>query len=90
MTTSSVEVGIRDLKTNLSRYLGRVRAGEEVVVTDRGRAVARLIAVDRSTDRLADLVEVGLVRPANAPRRRLPTPVKAAGTASDLVSDQRR
>lgn len=90
VTTSNLEVGVRDLKTNLSRYLGRVRDGEEVVVTDRGRPVARLIPVDASTDRLAGLVEAGLVRPAKEPHRRLPTPIQAAGTVSDLVAAQRR
>jgi antitoxin (DNA-binding transcriptional repressor) of toxin-antitoxin stability system len=30
-----------ELRSNLSRYLDRVQAGEEVVVTDRGRAIAR-------------------------------------------------
>ena len=29
-----MEVGVRDLRNNLSRYLDRVRSGEEVVVTD--------------------------------------------------------
>jgi prevent-host-death family protein len=37
-----MEVGIRQLRAALSRWVKRVRAGEEVVVTDRGTAVARL------------------------------------------------
>ncbi|MFZ4519381.1 MAG: type II toxin-antitoxin system Phd/YefM family antitoxin [Microthrixaceae bacterium] len=36
-------VGVRDLKAHLSEYLGRVRDGETLVVTDRGRPVARLV-----------------------------------------------
>ena len=84
------EVGVRDLKNNLSRYLGRVADGEEVVVTDHGRPVARLIAIDASTDHLADLIAAGLVRPATKPRGPLPARIKAAGTVSDLVADQRR
>ena len=35
-----MEVGIRELKNHLSRYLDHVRDGDEVVVTDRGRAIA--------------------------------------------------
>lgn len=31
-----VEVGVREVKNSLSRYLKRVRAGETVVATDRG------------------------------------------------------
>lgn len=40
-----MEVGIRELRDNLSRYLDRVRGGEEVVVTDRGHAVARVLPI---------------------------------------------
>lgn len=36
-------VGVRQLKTNLSRYLRSVRNGDEVVITDHGKPVARLI-----------------------------------------------
>jgi len=35
-------VGIRELKNSLSEYLRRVRAGESVLVTDRGEIVAEL------------------------------------------------
>ena len=36
------EVGIRVLRDNLSRYISRVREGEEVIVTDHGKPVARI------------------------------------------------
>jgi len=36
-------VGSRELKNRLGRYLGLVRKGETILVTDRGKAVARLI-----------------------------------------------
>ena len=62
---------MRDLKNNLSRYLDRVQEGEEVIVTDRGRPVARLSALDHSTDRLAELIAAGVVRPAEAHDPRL-------------------
>jgi prevent-host-death family protein len=39
----SSTVGVRELRQNLSRYLDRVKAGEALVVTERGRQVARLI-----------------------------------------------
>ena len=48
-----MDVGVKDLKARLSEFLSRVEAGEDVVVTDRGRPVARLVpyatggAVDR-------------------------------------------
>ena len=49
---------MRELKNHLSRYLGRVRDGEEVVVTDHGRPVARLVAIDASSDRLNDRLDL--------------------------------
>ena len=35
-------VGVRELRQNLSRYLGHVKEGESFIVTERGREVARL------------------------------------------------
>jgi prevent-host-death family protein len=40
-----MEVGVRELKQQLSKYLDRVAAGEEILVTDRGRPKARLVPV---------------------------------------------
>lgn len=91
VATSRVEVGVRDLKNNLSRYLERVREGEELIVTDRGRPVARLASLDASTDRLADLIAAGVIRPAKRATRRPPARrIKPKGSVSDLVADQRR
>jgi prevent-host-death family protein len=39
----SESVGVRELRQNLSKYLERVKAGEDLVVTERGAAVARLV-----------------------------------------------
>ena len=41
-------VGVRELKASLSEHLRRVANGESIVVTDRGRAVARLVPADFS------------------------------------------
>lgn len=91
IATSQVEVGVRDLKNNLSRYLDRVQAGEEVIVTERGRPIARLAALDHSMDRLAELISTGVVRPAKRNTRRLPeNRISPKGSVSDLVADQRR
>lgn len=40
-----MEVSIREMKNRLSKYLKLVRAGKDVVITDRGRPVARLTIV---------------------------------------------
>lgn len=36
-------VKVSELKASLSRYLKRVKAGEEVLVTERGKPVAKLV-----------------------------------------------
>lgn len=84
-----MKVGVRELRNNLSRYLERVRDGEEVVVTDRGRAIARMLPVgaERVLDRL---IAEGVVTPAQQPKRPAGKPIKSNGTVSDLLADQRR
>jgi len=91
VATVRSEVGIRELKNGLSGYIDRVRDGEEVIVTDRGRPVARLSALDAPHDRLAELVAAGVVRPPSSPQRYLPKRrIKAKGSVSELVAEQRR
>jgi prevent-host-death family protein len=70
--------GIREARQNLSALLDEVRKGREVVITDRGRPVAKLVPPDRPRNRpFPDLA---------AFRRRLPilTP-----PASDAVAEDR-
>jgi len=61
--------GIAELKAKLSEYLSRVKAGEEVLVTDRGRPVARLVPVgaegipdEAESARLRAMEREGLIR----------------------------
>ena len=65
-----VRVSVSELKARLSEHLRRVKGGEEVLVTERGRAVAVLAPVPRRQSGQADLdalVEAGLVQPARRP-----------------------
>ncbi|HSZ69667.1 MAG TPA: type II toxin-antitoxin system prevent-host-death family antitoxin [Solirubrobacteraceae bacterium] len=43
-------VGVRELRQNLSRYLERVKDGETLTVTERGREVARLVPSHPNVD----------------------------------------
>ena len=83
-------VGIRELKNNLSRYVDEARSGHDVIVTDRGRPVARLSPLSQVEEHLVDLLARGLVTPPTAARAPLPEPLDTSGTVSDLVADQRR
>lgn len=51
-------VGVRELRQNASRVLRRVAAGEVIEVTDRGRAVARIVPM-HETSRLEQLQAEG-------------------------------
>jgi prevent-host-death family protein len=62
------QVGIRELKNDLSRWVARARGGQEIVVTERGTPVARLGPV-ADEDPLEALIAAGLVERA---RRRAP------------------
>lgn len=54
---------VADLKARLSRILAEVKAGKEVVVTDRGRPIARIAPCSVADGGLEDLVRSGVVRP---------------------------
>lgn len=85
-----MEAGVRELRDHLSRYLEAVKNGHEVTVTDHGKAVARLVPLDR--ERALDrLITEGLVSPpARAKQPRVRPRIATRATVSDLVADQRR
>jgi prevent-host-death family protein len=85
------EVGVRELHDHLSRYLRRVAEGREIVVTMRGRRVARLSPLEGQSP-LARLRERGLVQEPARPRGTggLSKPVRATESVADLVAEQRR
>jgi prevent-host-death family protein len=59
-------VNIADLKNNLSRYLNEVRAGQEVLIKDRNRPIARIVPlaeIDDEDAELKELVAEGSARP---------------------------
>lgn len=55
---------ISDLRNRLTQYLKEVRAGEEIVVRDRQRPIAKIIpfSVEDDAESDADLVAAGLMR----------------------------
>jgi len=58
---------VSKLKATLSKYLSRVKAGEEVIVTERGKPIARITPLtpdDSATSpHLLELARAGLARP---------------------------
>lgn len=84
-----MDVGVRELRDNLSRHLAAVREGRTITVTDHGRPVARMVPVGVPT-KLEQMVAEGKVTPGRRERKPLPPPIKTAGTVSDLIAEQRR
>ena len=67
-----------------------MREGQEVTVTDHGKAVARLVPFERPRA-LDRLIAEGLASPGQVPKRaRSGRGIVAKGTVSDLVAEQRR
>ena len=78
------------MRADLSRWIKRVREGEELLVTDRGKPVARILPMDGQR-KIDKLIAAGLISPAPKPwHGPPPKPVKAKGIVSDLVAEQRR
>jgi prevent-host-death family protein len=87
------QVGVRELKNQLSRYLKMVQNGEEILVTERGRFVARIVPAEMLSLKQAmePLLREGLVqwsggKPRGASRR----PVIRGRTLADIVIEDRR
>ena len=58
---AAIEVGIRDLKARLSHYLREMKSGNSIIVTDRGRPVGRITAME-SSPRIAELAKAGVLQ----------------------------
>lgn len=58
---TNMRVGTRELKSKLSEYLRRVKAGETIIVTERGKTIGQIVPVQPSLEkRLNGLVESGV------------------------------
>ncbi len=91
-----IKAGIKKTKNNLSRYLVHVKAGEDVIITDRGKPVARIIREETRSrsicEALAPLSKRGVI---SLPSRRLETEKLAATRVSgkpvsEMVIEDRR
>ena len=69
------QVGVRELRQNLSVYLARVKAGETFEVTERGVVVAELRPLSEGADIIQRLVAGGRAWAAEASMADLPPPI---------------
>ena len=89
-----MQVGTKELKNRLSHYLRLIRAGETVLVTDRGAVIAELRPVQgRPVDdaAVAALARQGVVTPASGKLRDItPARRKRRRLVSDMIVEDRR
>lgn len=86
-------VGVRELRDKLSEYLRRVRRGELLVITDRGRPIGELspAAAGRGVERARELVRRNVATwNGGKPRGLSHAPRPRAGLVSDAVTEDRR
>ncbi|MCB0004462.1 MAG: type II toxin-antitoxin system prevent-host-death family antitoxin [Anaerolineae bacterium] len=59
---SQTTTGIRNFKAQLSSYVQQAKAGSVVIITERGKPVARLMPIRPTIEqRMEELVEAGLL-----------------------------
>ncbi len=91
-----ITAGVKELKNNLSRYLTRVKSGEEVLITDRGKTFARIVKEDPPNKSirvaLAPLITRGLIKlPSREINKRNLSPIQVPGKpVSEMVLEDRR
>jgi prevent-host-death family protein len=92
---ADLNVGIREAKANLSKLLRMVEKGKEVVVTDRGRPVGRLVPINKGAlplvSRIKAMEDAGILEPVTGKGpRRLPPPIPVEkGLARRLLDEDR-
>lgn len=83
-----MDVGVRELRDSLSRYLTEVKAGETITVTEHGKPIARIVPAGPPS-KLDQLIAEGRVTLPSAPKGKLAPPIKAKGSVSEFVAEQR-
>lgn len=91
-----ISKGIKDVKNNLSRLLAQVKAGEEILITERGRPVARIVKENREDKSiraaLGPLVQRGLIAlPSRSILKERISVAEVQGKpVSEMVTEDRR
>lgn len=75
----SISVGVREAKINLSKLLKSVQEGREIVITDRGKPVGKIVSVPTGSlplaDRINEMERQGWIEPQKKKPRELHPPI---------------
>ena len=92
---TSTSVGIRDAKMHLRKYIKMVQQGTEVIITDRGQPVGKIISIQPSElpldERIKRMEDSGLIDPNTGKvLKTIPPPIPLAeGIAQKLLQEDR-
>ncbi len=84
-------VGVAELKARLAKYLKQVKSGNEILITERGSPVAKLVPIDatqKRDDRRRRLAAGGLLKlgKRRMPKSLLVPPKGPANIGQDVLS----
>jgi prevent-host-death family protein len=85
-------VGVRELRQNLSVHLDRVKQGQSLLVTERGRVVALLSPSTHTLSPVERLIAEGRATPPSRSLRDIVRPRSTRGTVAaseDVIADLR-
>lgn len=86
-------VGTRELKNKLSEYLRRVKAGQTIIVTERGKAIGQIIPIGATLEeRMKALAASGFLEYSGKKLKpHKPSIINTSGRLiSDLIVEDRR
>jgi prevent-host-death family protein len=85
-------IGIRELKEQLSGQIKEVKKGATLVITERGKPVARLVPIAAELgDKIQQMLDAGMASWSGRkpPSRRPRVPVKGPKMVADLLLEDR-
>jgi prevent-host-death family protein len=92
---NSIKISIREAKIILSRLIRRAQRGDEVILTNRNRPVARIVSIPEKalslSDRIRELEQEGIIEAAERKQgSRLPEPIfLPGGLAQKFLQEDR-
>ena len=91
----SASVGIRDAKMHLSKYLKMVQQGTEVIITDRGRPVGKIIPIHTEEmplkERIKRMEDRGQIEPVTYEGQvKIPPPIPVPDDIAQKILQEER
>ena len=90
---AELTVGIRELKSNLSKYLRQVKAGQTILITEHGQTVGRIVPAPQSLDQKIEAMrQAGVIRWSGKKLKPMKpvARVKEGHSVADLIIQERR